>query len=140
MPFRISDLWQIPIRKKVASARLEATMLKVSEEILNTVAETRHTHNEYIALSRVRDETGKMKRQMEELRNHLIYRQKFGFTKDIDIYMADAEVLELEEELLRIEKELQISRIRLNRLLGLFPEQFDYEAIGALPEEVNTFS
>jgi len=135
MPFRISDLWQIPLRKKVASAQLESTMLKVSEEILNTMAETRHTHNEYIALSRIRDETGKMKRQMEELRNHLIYRQKFGFTKDIDIYMADAEVLELEEELSRIEKELQISRIRLNRLLGLSPEQFDYEVIGDLPEE-----
>jgi len=135
MPFRISDLWQIPLRKKVASARLESTMLKVSEEILNTVAETRHAHNEYIALSRVKDETEKMKRQMEELRNHLMYRQKFGLTKDIDIYMADAEVLELEEELSRIEKELQISRIRLNRLLGLSPEQFDYEVIGDLTEE-----
>src|SRR3990172_2982593 len=135
MPFRISDLWQIPLRKKVASARIESTMLKVSEEILNTVAETRHTHNEYIALSRVKDETEKMKRQMEELRNHLMYRQKFGLTKDIDIYMADAEVLELEEELSRIEKELQISRIRLNRLLGLSPEQFDYEVIGDLTEE-----
>ena len=135
MPFRISDLWQIPLRKKVASARLESTMLKVSEEILNTVAETRHAHNEYIALSRVKDETEKMKRQMEELRNHLMYRQKFGLTKDIDIYMADAEVLELEEELSRIEKELQIFRIRLNRLLGLSPEQFDYEVIGDLTEE-----
>jgi len=72
---------------------------------------------------------------MEELRNHLIYRQKFGLTKDIDIYMADAEVLELEEELSQIKKELQIFRIRLNRLLGLSPEQVDYEVIGDLPEE-----
>lgn len=135
MPFRISDLWQIPLRKKVAYARLESTMLKVSEEILNTVAETRHTHNKYIALSRVKDETEKMKKQMEEFRNHLMYRQKFGFTKDIDIYMADAAILELEDELSQIKKELEISRMRLNRLLGISPEQFDYVVIGDLPEE-----
>jgi outer membrane protein, heavy metal efflux system len=133
--FKISDLWQIPLRKKVAASRLEATLLKVSEEILNTVAEAKRAHNEYIALSRMREETGKMKSQMEELRNHLIYRQKFGFTKDIDVYMADAEALELGEELSRIEKELQVSRFRLNRMLGLSPEQFDYKVFGELPEE-----
>ncbi|MEW6417150.1 MAG: TolC family protein [Nitrospirota bacterium] len=133
--FKISDLWQIPLRKKVASARLEATVLKISEEILNTVAEARGSHNEYIALSRMRLETENIKRQMEELRSHLIYRQKFGLTKDIDKYMLDAEVLELEEEMSRIEKDLQVSRIRLNRMLGLSPEQFNYEVTGNLSEE-----
>jgi len=132
---KISDFWQIPLRKKVAAARLEIAVLEVSDEILNTVAEVKRAHNEYIALFMMRQETEKMKRQMEELKNHLVYRQEFGLTKNIDIYMADAEVLEFEEELSRIKKELQVSRFRLNRILGLFPEQFDYEVIGELPEE-----
>ena len=132
---KISDFWQIPLRKKVAAARLETAILEVSDEILNTVADVKRAHNEYVALSRIQEETEKMEKQMEELRNHLLYRQKFGFTKDIDIYMADAEVLEFEEELSRIKKESQVSRFRLNRILGLFPDQFDYEVIGEISEE-----
>jgi cobalt-zinc-cadmium efflux system outer membrane protein len=133
--FKISDFWQIPLRKKVAAAQLEAAIFEVSEEILNTVAEVKSARNEYIALFRLRQETEEMKWQMEELKNHLTYLQKFGLTKDIDIYMADAEAIELEEELSGVEKDLHISRIHLNRLLGLSTEQSDYEIIGELPEE-----
>jgi cobalt-zinc-cadmium efflux system outer membrane protein len=132
---KISDFWQIPLRKKVAAARLDSAILEVSEEILNTVAEAKSAHNEYIALFRLRQETEKMKKQMEELKNHLIYRQKFGLTREIDIYMADAEAIELGEGLSGVEKDLYISRIHLNRVLGLSTEQFDYEIIGELPEE-----
>jgi cobalt-zinc-cadmium efflux system outer membrane protein len=119
----------------VAAAQLEAAIFEVSEEILNTVAEVKSARNEYIALFRLRQETEEMKWQMEELKNHLTYLQKFGLTKDIDIYMADAEAIELEEELSGVEKDLHISRIHLNRLLGLSTEQSDYEIIGELPEE-----
>ncbi|MEW6001669.1 MAG: TolC family protein [Nitrospirota bacterium] len=133
--FKISDFWQIPLRKKVASARLEATMLKVSEEILNTMAEARHAHNEYVALFQIRKETENRKKQMEELRDHLLYRQKFGFTKDIDIYMADAAVLDLEAEIGRIKRDLEVARLRLNRILGLSPEQSGYEVTGKLPDQ-----
>jgi cobalt-zinc-cadmium efflux system outer membrane protein len=80
-------------------------------------------------------ETGKMKSQMEELKNHLVYRQEFGLTKNIDIYMADAEIFELEEGFLRVEKDLHIARVHLNRVLGLSTEQFNYEIIGDLPRE-----
>ena len=132
---KISDFWQIPLRKKVAAARLETAILEVSDEILNTVAEVKRAHNEYIALFITSQETEKMKRQMEELKNHLVYRQKFGLTKDIDIYMADAEVFELEEGFLRVEKDLHISRVHLSRVLGLSTEQFNYEIIGDLPRE-----
>src|SRR4030067_532537 len=132
---KISDFWQIPLRKKVAAARLETAILEVSDEILNTVADVKRAHNEYIALFMMLREAEEMKSQMEGLKNHLVYRQEFGLTKKIDIYMADAEVLEFEEELSRIKKELQVSRVRLNRILGLFPEQSDYEVIGELHEE-----
>jgi hypothetical protein len=34
--FVLSDLWQIPFRKKVASAQMDATIMRVSEAVLNT--------------------------------------------------------------------------------------------------------
>lgn len=130
----ISDFWQIPLRKKVASTRLETAILHVSKEILNTVSEAKHAHNEYIALSLIRDETEKIKEQMEEWRDHLVYRQKFGFSSDFDIHTANASVLDSEAELARVEKELQLARVRLHRVLGLSPEQSDYEVVGSMTE------
>ncbi len=130
----IADFWQIPLRKKVASTRLETTILQVSKEILNTVSEAKHAHNEYIALSLIRDETEKIKEQMEEWRDHLVSRRKFGFSSDFDIHTANASVLDSEAELARVEKELQLARVRLHRVLGLSTEQSDYEVVGNMSE------
>ncbi|MEW6584149.1 MAG: TolC family protein [Nitrospirota bacterium] len=131
----ISDLWQIPLRKKTASARLETTTLRIAEEILNTAAEAKHAHSENIALAHILAEMKNMKKQLEELRDHLIYRREFGLTKDVDIDMANSEVLGQEAEIARIEKELHFARLRLNRVLGLSPDQLEYEIMGSLPEQ-----
>lgn len=135
--FNIADFWQIPIRKKVAAARLETTMLQVSEDILNTAAEAKRAYISHSALSSIRDEMEKIKDHTEEWRDHLIYRQKFGYASDLDIYMANALVIETELEFAKIESDLLISRYRLNRALGLSHEQFDYEMLEALSEEIN---
>jgi cobalt-zinc-cadmium efflux system outer membrane protein len=76
-----------------------------------------------------------MKRQFDELREHLIYRQKFGLEQEFDIYMAGASSLEQQLELMRTEKDLQVARSRLNRVLGLSPVQYTYEVTGMLPAQ-----
>jgi len=132
---KISDFWQIPLRKKAAAAELEAKLSKVAEEMLNTVSEIKHILNGYIALSLIKNETEKMKKQFDELREHLIYRQKFGLEQEFDIYMAGASSLEQQLELMRTEKDLQVARSRLNRVLGLSPVQYTYEVTGMLPAQ-----
>ncbi len=132
----IADLWQIPIRKKVAHIRLETTMLQVSDKILNTISEAKQAYISYTALSLVRDEMEKIKDQMEQWRDHLIYRKGFGYASDLDIYMADALVIETELEFAKIESDLLLLRFRLNRILGLSAVQSNYEIIGTLPEEL----
>lgn len=133
----IADFWQIPIRKKVAAARLESIMLQVSEEILNTAAEAKKAYINYSALSLVRDEMEKIKDHTEEWRDHLIYRQQFGYASNLDIYIANALFVETELEFAKIESELLISRYRLNRILGLSPDQYNYELSDVLSEEIN---
>ncbi len=132
----ISDFWQIPLRKKVAATRLEAIMLQASGEMLNTVSEAKKAHFDIIALSAILEETLKLKRETEAWRDHIIYRQKFGFSSDLDIYSANAAVLEREAELARTGKELEVARARLNLVLGLSPEQFRYEVVGTLSPEL----
>lgn len=134
--FSIADLWQIPIRKKVASTKLETAILQVSEDILNTTAEAKRAYISYSALSSVRNEMEKIKDSIEEWRDHMIYRQQFGFVSDLDIFMANALVTETKLEFVSIESDLLISRFRLNRVLGLSPEQSGYEVIEALSEEI----
>lgn len=135
--FNIADIWQIPIRKKVAAAKLETTILQVSEEILNTSAEAKKAYIGYSALSLVRDEMERIKDVVEEWRNRLIYRQQFGFASDLDIYMANAMAMETKLEYAKIESELLIARYRLNRVLGLPHKQADYELAEVLSEEIN---
>jgi cobalt-zinc-cadmium efflux system outer membrane protein len=112
-------------------------MLQVSEEILNTATEAKRAYIGYSALSLIRDEMERIKDHVEEWKDHLIYRQKFGYASDLDIYMANALVIETEVEFAKIESDLLISRYRLNRVLGLSHEQFYYEIIEALSEEIN---
>ncbi len=131
----IADFWQMPIRKKAASSRLETVMLQISEEILDTAAEARKAHLERIALTSLRDEVKRIKEEAEKFRDHLIYRQKFGYSNDLDIYTADASAAEQELELARLERELKAAALRLNRVLGLSPGQTDYEMTGSLSEE-----
>src|SRR4030042_1650482 len=64
---KISDFWQIPLRQKVAAARLETAILEVSDEILNTVADVKRAHNKSIALYIMMREAEEMKSQMEGL-------------------------------------------------------------------------
>lgn len=132
----IADLWQIPIRKKIAAKKLETTMLQVSEEILNTTAEVKKAYINYLSLSSLRDEMEKIRDLVQEWRDHLIYRQHFGYANELHISMADTLVIETDLEFAKIESELLILRYRLNRILGLSHEQTNYEIADVLSEEI----
>ncbi|MFO0752045.1 MAG: TolC family protein [Thermodesulfovibrionales bacterium] len=131
----MADFWRAPLRKKVAAAKLEEVMFRVSDEILKTQAEAKDAYIEYIAVSRMREETEKIRDQTKELKDHLLYRREFGLSRDLDTYLTEAEVLDADVELARIEKELHLARTRLNRILGLTPEQDNYEIDGSFSGE-----
>jgi outer membrane protein TolC len=132
---KISDFWQIPVRKRVAAARFEMTMSKVSEEIIAAAAEAKHAHNEYVALSLMKTDLEKMKKQSEELREHIRYRETFGLAHELDVHAASADALDRQLELMRIESDLLVVRSRMNHAMGLSPDQDKYEVTGRLPEK-----
>ena len=43
--FPLSDLWQMPFRKKVAAAHLERTMKRVEQTVLDTIRETKKAYD-----------------------------------------------------------------------------------------------
>lgn len=131
---RISDLWERPVRKKAAEAELEAVLSGISEEMLSTASETRTIFNGYIALSMIKVETENIRKQFDELRQHLEYRQKFGLEHEVGIYMANAAGLEQQLELMKLERDLQVQKSRLDHILGLSPDSYTYEIRGVFPD------
>lgn len=133
--FPISDLWQLPFRKKAAVAQMEATIMRVGHMVTKTVAEAKRAYDRAHYLNGARRETEEILRRLKEIRDEVIIRRDFGFMSDLDIYRARAMVAETEVELARFEAEEAIVRSHLNRLLALGPDRLNYEIRGEGIEE-----
>lgn len=133
---KISDIWQIPIRKQVASFSLEKSIYKILDMIQNTVKEAKIAYLNYAFNSLMRDELERIKDTFWEWKDHIVYRERFGFSSAIDIYMAEAMLADAELEFSRAESDLLISRYRLNRILGLFDQDWDIKIDQASLERI----
>jgi cobalt-zinc-cadmium efflux system outer membrane protein len=134
--FSLSDIWQIPVRKKVARARMEATIMRVGQMVLETAAEARRAFDSVYYLSKGKTETEQILERFREIGDQTIERRDFGFMSDQDVFLAQIRVFEAELELTRLQKELEIARAHLSRVLGLQPSQADYRILGEEPEEI----
>lgn len=134
--FSFSDLWQIPFRKKVAAARMEATILHTGQIIIETVAEAKRSYDIVYNLSINEKETEVILRKFREINDQIVLRQSFGFMSDHDVYLSQIMVFEAELELARIRNELATGRAKLNRVMGLKPSQMSYELVPRKEHEV----
>jgi cobalt-zinc-cadmium efflux system outer membrane protein len=125
--FPISDLWQIPFRKKAATAQMEATILRVGQMVLETVAKAKRAYDAVHYFSEATGETEEILKRFMGIHDQIIIRRDFGFMSDLDIYLAQAMVVEGEMELMRFRSEQAIAKSRLNRILALSPAQVGYE-------------
>ncbi|NIO03187.1 MAG: TolC family protein [Proteobacteria bacterium] len=126
----ISDLWQIPFRKKAAAARMEATIMHVGQMVLDTAAEAKRAFDAVYYLNEERKETEEILRRFKEIADQVVIRRDFGFGSDLDIYLAQAMVAEVEMEVARLEREQAIAKSHLNRVMGLGLGRVGYEIIG----------
>jgi len=134
--FPISDLWQIPFRKKAAAAQMEATTMRVGQMVIETVAEAKHAYDSVFYLNEARRETEEILKRFTAIRDQVVIRRDFGYMSDLDVYLAQTMVAEAEMELARFEGELAIARSHLNRVLALEPGQIGYEIRGGAVEEL----
>jgi cobalt-zinc-cadmium efflux system outer membrane protein len=134
----ISDLWKIPFRKKVASARMEATILHTGQIVIETAAEAKRSYDIVYYLSMSEKEMKEILRKFRELSDQVSLRKDFGFMSDQDVYLSQIMVFEAELELARIQSELATTKIKLNRVMGLKPSRMNYEFV--LREEHGAFA
>ena len=117
--FTISDLWQIPLRKKVAQSLLEQTSHRLLQ-MLNTIhGETKKAyldclyHESLLALAK------KTQRIQHALLTQTKYRKMFGLTSDYDIAnMRIAYGQEMQDYLIQ-QSNLKQAYIKLQTIMGL---------------------
>jgi cobalt-zinc-cadmium efflux system outer membrane protein len=133
--FPISDLWQMPFRKKAAAAQMEAAIMRVAQMVVNTAAEAKHAYDAVYYLDEARVETRKILDRFMAIRDQVNIRRDFGYMSDLDVYLSQIVVAEAEMEIARFEGELAIARSHLDWVLSLDPGQMGYELQKGVVEE-----
>lgn len=131
---QLVDLWQIPVRKRIAKLRLAQTMLTIARTAVELRAEAETRAWRLLAL-RVEHDLARRDLQLAE-RSVQLARDRFnaGEAGKLDVMLARAEVLAARQRLVRIEGELRRERAGLGHVLGLARRTDDWRLVGALPE------
>jgi outer membrane protein TolC len=114
---------------------MEATIMRVGQTVIKTVAEAKHAYDAVYYLGEARKETEKILDRFMAIRDQVVVRRDFGYMSDLDVYLAQTLVAEAEMQLARFGGELAIARSHLNRVLSFEPRQIGYEIQGGAAEE-----
>lgn len=130
---QLVDLWQIPVRREIARARLEETILDVAGRAFTLAADVRVRSYQLIALQRAEEET----RQSLTLANRSLElaRHQFeaGAVSQVDVNLARTNAVDIQLELITLRRERQVAESELLRLLDLRTPQKDLRLTDALP-------
>jgi cobalt-zinc-cadmium efflux system outer membrane protein len=131
---QLVDLWQIPIRKRIAESQLERTVLSVAQQAVALASQTEVRYWRLVALERAEAlgrEDVELARQSVELAQD---RFRAGEAGKLDVNLARAASLETQQRLIALRGELQGARADLARVLGLSRGESSWELSDDLPE------
>jgi cobalt-zinc-cadmium efflux system outer membrane protein len=130
---QIADLWQIPVRRKIAAAELERTLLATSRRGLELVAEVRVRCYRLLAAQRgettLRETRALAARATEVARSQLAA----GEVSQLDVNLASAALLDVDLELAALDRERRTAVAELGRVLGLAREPQSWTLADELP-------
>lgn len=130
---QVADLWQIPVRKKIAEADLEQTILAVGQRAVDLAAEVRAHCYEVLALRRAVE----FSRQNVQLAERIaaLSRAQFeaGEVSEFDHNLATSTVVTTQQEQLNLSGQQRRAEIELAHLLGLSLYPTPWELNDTLP-------
>lgn len=92
----ISDLWQIPIRKKIARRVLEQTILDIARQAAGLAYDARASYYTTVGARKLHDIASENLAIAKELLDLVVARQKAGAGNAIDVNLANSQVVEAE--------------------------------------------
>ncbi|MBA2306759.1 TolC family protein [Candidatus Dependentiae bacterium] len=117
--FRLSDMWQVPLSKTVAQDVLEIVTLTILSKILDNVAETKVAYETAVAAELQQYNSTLLLNAIKELKDEIGYRQLYGYTTNLDKYLADARVSSFTSELQQGEAAIHTAHQNLKKLMGI---------------------
>lgn len=122
--FRISDLWVVPLTKKVAADLLEVMTLKILSKILDIVKEVSMVYDDCLYSQELLKNANDSLKQVKAFKNELSYRKNYGYTSDFEEYITDVSIGDFELDRIDAQRHLTSSFIHLKKLLGLDQEEY----------------
>lgn len=115
---QLVDLWQIPVRKKIAEAQLEQTMLAVLDEAVRIATTTRSLYYDVLWRQRLdqiaKDNLALARRSLKLAQVRL----DAGETSPLDTGFVRTQVLQSENAALMAKRDLENARLALRQILG----------------------
>ncbi len=119
LSFTLSDLWQVPRRKKVAKDELEITSMRISKTIIDIFTTTQIAYNKSLhALAQHRIAESILE-ESKKLKNRFAYRQQLGYSTEVDTNLAEVMMQHWEIEVINSNRILFNFSRELERNLGI---------------------
>jgi len=116
---QIVDLWQIPVRRKVAETQLEQTLLEAARRAVELSAEVKTKFHRVLALQRAEAIAVENLHLVDESLKLAQARFDAGETSQLDFNLVRAASLDASLELFAAKRDHRVARIELARALGL---------------------
>ncbi len=119
MLFKLSDLWRLPLKQKVAQAMLDRTLIKIADDVLITKRETKKAYNTWRITHELYQQALKVSKLFDQLNTISQRRHTFGYMTKMEVWMVQATQQETKILVEEYEQDLNIAKSDLLRLLGL---------------------
>ncbi len=113
------DLWQIPVRRRIAEAQLEGTVLKIVNRAVDLAADVRVRYSRLAAILRAE---AIMKENLQLVERSLQLAQAryvAGESGQLDVFLVRGSLLEVQVALINLARDRRVTKADLERALGL---------------------
>jgi outer membrane protein TolC len=120
---RLADLWQVPLNKRVAEDLLEIVSLRILTTILNIIHDVTVAYNACLQAQIGLENAQETMNALKKYQNQIVYRQKYGYSTDLDIYNATIALTFMQLEIIDYEAKIKTAYIHLKQLLAIDPTE-----------------
>ncbi len=113
------DLWQIPVRKKIAEAQLEQTILKVVQQAVDLAADTKSQTYRLLALQQAEAIANENVALVEKSLQLAQDRFNAGETGKLDVNLVRTSLLETRLQQMDVQRQRRLAETALANTLGL---------------------
>jgi cobalt-zinc-cadmium efflux system outer membrane protein len=131
---QIVDLWQIPVRKRIAESHLEQTVLLITRRAQELSAEVRRHYYGLVAAERAVTLTREHVALTQKSLDVVQARLDVGEADPLEVNLARGSLLDLRMELARLEGDREVAEIALARAMGLSRSIAQWTASDTLPQ------